>query len=117
MNAAMRSARSSVIASLLARHGTGERAIAAVSPPGADESGAGRRRSLFARPGWSGGAPGDPRLAPPERGRGPWRGAVGAERERVSGFRSVHGGLRAGDAWYRWGPYLSQALRDEDGER
>jgi hypothetical protein len=33
---------------------------------------------------------------------------MGAERERVGTFESLEHGLRHGDAWYRWGPYLSE---------
>ena len=33
---------------------------------------------------------------------------MGAERERVTRFTSLDSGLRAGDPWYRWGPYLSE---------
>ena len=33
---------------------------------------------------------------------------MGAERERVTRFTSLDSGLRAGDPWYRWGPYVSE---------
>jgi hypothetical protein len=33
---------------------------------------------------------------------------VGAEWERVQTFESLEQGLRRGDSWYRWGPYLSE---------
>ncbi|MCE0763726.1 glucosidase [Pseudonocardia kujensis] len=33
---------------------------------------------------------------------------MGAESERVQGFDSLDDGLRTGDPWYRWGPYLSE---------
>ncbi|GAA4694078.1 glucosidase [Pseudonocardia yuanmonensis] len=33
---------------------------------------------------------------------------MGAESERVRGFGSLDEGLRSGDPWYRWGPYLSE---------
>ncbi|WP_231498274.1 MGH1-like glycoside hydrolase domain-containing protein [Pseudonocardia halophobica] len=33
---------------------------------------------------------------------------MGAESERVRGFASLDEGLRSGDPWYRWGPYLSE---------
>jgi len=33
---------------------------------------------------------------------------VGAERERIETFGSMHQGLRAAGSWYYWGPYVSE---------